>query len=290
MSINLQHLRAFYAVAHDKSMTRAADRLNVSQPTLSKQIKSLEERHQVKLFKSNRPPLNRTPEGEALFEMAKQLFSLVGDIDALLGVTTPDEGGLLRVGTDSPPYAAEFIESYAKRAPALDFKAVIDNARATNEALLAGSVDVAIVCEPTIHTDYTYKPLYDDHLMAIVPARSTLGRSREYSIDRIIHETLILREPTSRTRASIMALLDKELVAPRRIMEVHTREMIREVVARGLGVSFMYAKECTPDPRLKALPIKAKSEQKKVRGYLACRTDRKRHPIISTAFDIIEDK
>ena len=96
MSLNFQHLRAFYAVASDRSVTRAASRLGVSQPTLSKQVKALEDRYQVKLIEGARPPLALTAAGQALFERARTLFDVSSDIEALLGETPPEHGGLIR--------------------------------------------------------------------------------------------------------------------------------------------------------------------------------------------------
>ncbi len=286
MSLNFQHLRAFYAVASDRSVTRAANRLGVSQPTLSKQVKALEDRYQVKLIEGVRPPLELTAAGLALFERARRLFETSADIEALLGETPPEAGGLLRIGTDSPPYAADLISAYQQQSPNLDFKVTIANARETNELLMGASVDIAIVCEPIGDNQYTYQPFYEDELIAVVPANWKTAHEGRFELNCLPHEILLVREVSSRTRSTMNRVLEAEGIPTGRVMEFHTREMIREAVAQGIGVTFMFARECPPDERLLRLPFDVRTPAARITGYIACRSERRRHPAIRKAFDI----
>jgi DNA-binding transcriptional LysR family regulator len=81
-------------------------------------------------------------------------------------------------------------------------------------------------------------------------------------------------------------VLEAADVATGRIMEFHTREMIREAVAQGIGITFMFARECPPDARLLRLPLDLRTPATKITGYIACRSERRRHPAIRKAFDI----
>ena len=286
MALNFQHLRAFYAVASDRSVTRAANRLGVSQPTLSKQVKALEDRYQVKLIEGARPPLELTAAGQVLFERARKLFEVSDDIEALLGDTPPEDGGLIRIGTDSPPYAADLIAAYQKQSPNLDFRVTIANARETNALLMAASVDLAIVCEPIGNNEYTYQPFYEDELIAVVPAGWHVPNEGRFELNCLAGQILLVRETSSRTRATMNLVLEAADVATGRIMEFHTREMIREAVAQGIGITFMFARECPPDARLLRLPLDLRTPATKITGYIACRSERRRHPAIRKAFDI----
>lgn len=284
MNVNLLHLRSFFAVAKARSVSKAARRLNMSQPTLSKQIKALEERHKIKLLEGRRPPLSLTPAGHVLFEKAEALFGTASEIDAILGTAAADTDRLLRVGTDSPPYAAAFLAELTAHVPQLQFRVTIANAAQTTSLLTDAQVDLGIICEPVIQSDYTYVPLYVDRLVAIVPAGMTLrGPIR---LADIVAQTLLVREPTSRTRAAGNRLLAEADLVPRRTMELHTREMIREAVAHGLGISLMFERECPPDARIRILPIDSTSSALFVKGYLAVRTEQKRIPLIRTALEV----
>lgn len=276
MSINFQHLRSFYAIASDRSVSRAARRLNISQPTLSKQLRALEDRHQIKLIEGTRPPLMLTPAGQALYEKAHALFGVASEIDTMLAEATTDAIGTVRLGTDSPPFAAKFMAAFQAVLPHVDFKVSIANARTTNEALVQAQIDMAIVCEPHVHADYIYTPLYRDELVAVLPADWPGLQDAYFPLDALTGATLLIRETTSRTLGATRQLLEDSGVRPARTMEMHTREMIREGIAHGLGISFMFREECPPDTRLRILPIDAESSARFVHGYFAIRAERYR--------------
>ncbi len=286
MSINFLHLRSFYAVASERSVSKAARRLNISQPTLSKQLKALEDRYKVKLIEGTRPPLTLTTAGRTLFDKAAQLFGVADEIGALLGEDDIDSGALLRLGTDSPPYAAEFMAAFKAEVPSARFRVTISNAMQTNELLLKAQIDIGIICEPPIETDYTYTPIYADRLVAIVPASWPDDGLTRFPVQRLAQEIVLVREATSRTLAAMNRLLADAEIAPGQTMEFHTREMIREGVARGIGMSLMFEKECPPDSRIRVLPLDTRSSLIEVKGYLAVRTERKRMPLIRQSLAI----
>ncbi|SIR03530.1 LysR family transcriptional regulator [Bosea sp. TND4EK4] len=284
MNVNLLHLRSFYAVAKERSVSKAARRLNISQPTLSKQVKALEERHKIKLLEGRRPPLSLTPAGHALMEKADVLFGTANEIDAILGAAAIDSDRLLRVGTDSPPYAAAFLAALTARVPQLHFRVTIANASQTASLLTSAQIDLGIICEPIIQSDYSYVPLYVDRLVAIVPVAWTV--SDPVPLSYIVEQPLLVREPTSRTLAAVKRLFAEAELVPQRIVELHTREMIREAVAQGLGISLMFERECPPDLRIRVLPIDSTSMALYAKGYLAVRSEHQRIPLIRAALDV----
>ncbi|WP_395396577.1 LysR family transcriptional regulator [Novosphingobium sp. BL-8A] len=289
MSVNFLHLRSFYAVASERSVSKAARRLNISQPTLSKQLKALEDRYKVKLIEGMRPPLTLTTAGRALYEKAERLFGIADEIGALLGEDDIDSGALLRLGTDSPPCAAEFMAAFKAAVPNAHFRVTIANAMQTNELLLKAQIDIGIICEPPIESDYTYTPLYTDRLVAILPASWPDDGLARLPLARIGEEVVLVREGASRTLAAMNRLLAEEGLAPRQTMELHTREMIREAVAQGLGMSLMFEKECPPDSRIRMVPLETDSSLIEVKGYLAVRTERRRMPLIRQSMAIAQE-
>lgn len=286
MSVNFNHLRSFYAVASEGSVTRAARRLNISQPTLSKQLKALEDRHKVKLIEGMRPPLTLTSAGQALFERAATLFGVAEEIDALLGDDDVDSGAIIRLGTDSPPFAAEFMAAFQANVPQTRFRVTIANAVQTNEFLMKAQVDLAIICEPRLDPDYSYVPLYQDRLVAIVPASWPGDGQIVMPLAAVVASIMLVRENSSRTLAATYRLLAEEGLVPGRTMELHSREMIREGVAHGLGMSLMFERECPPDGRIRIVPLATASTAATVDGYLAMRTERRRMPLMKEALKV----
>lgn len=282
MNVNLLHLRSFYAVANERGVSKAARRLKISQPTLSKQIKALEERHKIKLLEGRRPPLSLTPAGHALLEEGRGALRH-RQRDRCDPRRRRHRQRQAAAGRDGfAPYAAAFLAALTARVPQLHFRVTIANASQTTAD--EAQIDLGIICEPIIQSEYSYVPLYVDRLVAIVPAAWSVPEPLQ--LPAIVEQTLLVREPTARTLAAIKRLFAEAELVPQRPVELHTREMIREAVAQGLGISLMFEKECPPDMRICVVPIDSTSLAHYAKGYLAVRTEHQRIPLIRTALEV----
>jgi LysR family transcriptional regulator, low CO2-responsive transcriptional regulator len=293
MRINILHLRSFYVIAVDGGINQAARRLGVSQSTLSKQLKALEERHKLALFTGRAPPLTLTPKGEALFLEARKLFKIMDDIEMVLDVDPVKEHHIVRLGSDSPPLAARLAHELNQAFPSLKNQLRIENARDSFELLRTGQLDLAIVADPPVHPQFTYVPAMESHLLAALPIHHALAQAAELmpeslSPESLTHETLLSREPTSKTRAAVERLLADHGVEPQNRHELHTREAIREAIALGMGVSFFFSSECPPDPRIVYMPIAAKAPVPTIMTYLICHNDHKHQPIHRKAIQLLK--
>jgi DNA-binding transcriptional LysR family regulator len=273
MAVNHQHLRAFHAVAIECSISRAARRLNVSQPTLSQQLKALEDRHQATLFDGRRPPLRLTAMGRELFALTQKLFATSTDIDEFLG----DEVGhvpSVRLSSDSPIYAARMAARLRAHFGEANIQARIGNARETLSWLNDAQVDAAIVSDPPGDNHYTYEPLFADRFMVAMPVDHPMAGQPNFPITALTGATLLVRNVGSRTRQTTERMLTSADITPGDIMELHTRETIREGVALGLGVSLFISSECPPDPRIVYAPLEPSGAG--LAGYVVCLTERRR--------------
>src|SRR5262249_6597093 len=154
-----------------------------------KQIKQLEERYKIALIEGSRPPLSLTPAGLALFERAEVLFGAAHEIDSILGADDVDGLRILRLGTEGPAYAAEFLAGLTRRVPDLQYRVTVANAVNTTELLTSAQIDLGIIGEPMIQPDYTYVPLFIDRLVAIVPSAWT-GVPNPVPLSWIIEQAL----------------------------------------------------------------------------------------------------
>jgi len=273
---NHQHLRAFHVVAVEGSFSRAARRLNISQPTLSQQIKALEARHGQVLFESRRSPLRLSPIGRELLGLTRRMFATSEEIDDLLGDRPINEELSIRLVSDSPTYAAHLTRALLERAPEAGVEVQIGNSHETLTRLMEARADVAIASDPKIDPRFAYRPLFVDQLRVVVPANYPLAAVSPFPIAALAGECLLLREPHSKTRAATDSLLRSQDIRPRRVVELHSREAIREGIAVGLGVSLFFSSECPPDARLQALPLDYQPDQALLTGYVVCRADQRR--------------
>ena len=291
MAVNHQHLRAFHAIASEGSISRAARRLNLAQPTLSQQLKALEERHQAVLFDGRKPPLKLTALGRELFVLTERLFIASGAIDELLG----DDGSLrpstLRLGSDSPIYGARMAAQLREHHPDLGIQVRIGNARETLKWLDDAQVDAAIVSDPPGDNQYAYTPLFSDWFMVAMRADHPRANDAFFPFAALAQSRLLLREPTSRTRVATEQLLTRAQIVPLDVIELHTRDTIREGVALGLGVSLFLSSECPPDPRITYAPLEhpATMSGQGMAGFVVCLAERKRTRLMRSIMTIAED-
>ena len=286
MSVNHQHLRAFHVIATEGSISRAARRLNVSQPTLSQQLKALEGRHQAALFDGRKPPLRLTAFGQQLFDLTQKLFVTSQDIDNLLrdpeGRMTAD----LRLGSDSPFFAVRLAAAIRNRNPSTMIRVRIGNGVETFSWLKEGQIDVGIVSDPPGDNQFSYEPLVSDKLVAAVPKNHPLAHRTFLPLAALEHERLLVREPTSRTRMAMEALLQSANITPMEVMELHTRETIREGVAIGMGLSLFFSFECPPDSRIRFLPLDIDdANTSRLTEYVVCLSERRRTTLLCTVMD-----
>jgi DNA-binding transcriptional LysR family regulator len=289
LAVNHQHLRAFHAIASEASVSRAARRLNVAQPTLSQQLKALEVRHRVVLFESRKPPLRLTPAGRELYALTQRLFSVSSIIDDFLGDDSDEKPTGARLGSDSPIYAARLTARLRDRFPEMTLQVRIGNARETLKALADAQVDVAVVSDPPGDGHFSYEPLFADRLMVAMPVDHPHAKSRFFPLAALAEARLLVREPNSRTRLAVEDLLNRADLAPADMVELHTRETIREGVALGLGVGMFISSECPPDPRIAYAPLERVPGAPELAGYVVCLADRRRTRLMRTVMEIAAD-
>lgn len=288
MSVNFQHLRAFHAIAVEASVSRAARRLNVSQPTLSQQLKALEERHGVSLFQGRKSPLRLSAAGEQLFRLTQKLFSASADISEMLGEAAGLDGATLRIASDSPPYAARLVAAFHQLHPKVQIRVRCGNARDVVDLLRQAEADVAIASDPPGDPLFAYEPLYADRIVVALPADHELAKLELFPLSALSNETLLIREENSRTRAASQSLIAAAEVEPAMVIEMHTRETIREGVALGIGLGFFFSVEAPPDPRIVYLPVEGADVGFGLSGYVVCLTDRRRTALVRAVMGIVD--
>jgi aminoethylphosphonate catabolism LysR family transcriptional regulator len=289
MAVNLQHLRTFHAVAVEGSISRAARRLNVSQPTLSQQLKALEERHGVTLFEGRKSPMRLTTLGHDLFAISQRLFAASVDVDELLGEARAlVAGARLRIASDSPPYAAQMIAGFHRLYPDASISLRIGNAREVMAALRDAEADVAIASDPPGEDLFAYEPLFADNVVLALHADHALTARTTLPIEVVGEEILLRRESSSRTRAAAEQVMLAAGVEPRGVIDMHTREAVREGVALGLGFGFFYSSECPPDTRIAYRPIEGMRPNGVLNGFVVCLADRRRTALIRAVMEVAE--
>jgi LysR family transcriptional regulator, low CO2-responsive transcriptional regulator len=279
--MNLTQLRAFHLVAREGGFTRAAARARVSQPTLSTQVKALEETYHVQLFERRGRRLAMTPLGQRLLDITGRLFALEDEARALLAGTQALSRGHLRVWADSPYHAVPVLARIRQRHAGLTFSLRIDNSAGVVKALLDLEADVAVTAAVTSDPRLFSRRIKDDRLIAFVPRRHALARRAVLRLDAFAGRDLVLRERGSNTREVFERALAGAGVLPGALIEVQTREAVREAVAAGFGIGVVFESEFGNDKRFAKLRLTGGPLE--VAEFVACLQER-RHLALVRAF------
>ena len=240
--MNLNQLRAFAAIAEEGSVTRAARRLAVSQPALSKQLSDLEASLGVMLCDRLPRGIRLTEAGLVLREHAERLRAIEAaaeaDIAALVGV----DRGRLSVGASTtigsylvPQLFGEFRRTY----PGIALELRIANTRAIQSALLAGELDLALT-EGFVDAEPLEVEVFDhDEMRVIVAPDHPWAERRKVKLRELATAPMVLREVGSGTRDVIEAALAERGVALKPVMALGSTEAVKHAVSAGLGVAIV---------------------------------------------------
>jgi aminoethylphosphonate catabolism LysR family transcriptional regulator len=286
--MNHSQLRAFHAVASKGSFTRAAAALRVSQPTLSGHVKTLEESYEVTLFHRRSREVLLTDFGRALFEITQRYFALESEARRLLATAQGLVSGRLHVAADSPFAVVPLLAAFSRRFPKVQIKVQFANSAQILQQVLAGTSDIGIL--PKIDDNrliHSVSYLHDT-LVVFVSRGHPWSRRRSIHLSDIADQTLISREPGSTTRAIFEAAMAANGVRPAGILEMGSREAVREAVAAGLGIGVVSQSEFGFDKRLHKLTVAG--ERLQVVESAICRRDSLKNSAAAAFLELVNEK
>lgn len=239
------------------SFTRAAEALHVTQPTLSGQVRELEERYRIKLFTRYGRKVNLTDLGQSTFEITRKVFSAEQEVEQLFLAAKDLSQGELTVGADSPYIITPLMAAYQRRYPGVKISIRYGNSSQLLKWLKSQRCDIAILANvPEDQPKLNVLQLQPDHLVAFVNREHVWAGQRTVSLEEIVSERVIMREKGSHTRSIFEQALADAGLRLDNVMQIDSREGVREAVAAGLGIGIVSATELGTDTRFRALQVK----------------------------------
>jgi DNA-binding transcriptional LysR family regulator len=193
--MDFRHLRAFIAVAAESSVTKAAARLHISQPPLSRHIRQLEEELGITLFVRHRQGVRLTDAGASLLEKAKVLAAAASDFYETAGQTTRSEANRVRVGIAWGLWESvnRVRVASARQFANLSIEATdVLCADHYNEQLANGSLDVVFARPPFDPATSEHVTLYQERILAVVSEESPLASRKTLRLRDLMSETILL--------------------------------------------------------------------------------------------------
>ncbi|HEX9446722.1 MAG TPA: LysR substrate-binding domain-containing protein, partial [Dongiaceae bacterium] len=258
-----------------------------TQPTLSGQVKALEDQFGVRLFDRRKRRIELTDIGRNLFDITFRLFSLELEAEQVLTAARGLKRGHLRVGADAPYHSVPFLAVFHRRYPSLRLSMSIGNSEKLLADLVDQRCDVAIAANVGSDPRIFSLPFREDYLIAFVDRAHPWASRKQISLADLAGKRLVLRETSSTTRRTFEAAIETAGIAVGEILEIGSREAIREAVAAGLGIGIVAQSEFGDDVRLKALEFSG--ERMRSVEYVACLNDRRATPLVKAFLDIVRD-
>jgi aminoethylphosphonate catabolism LysR family transcriptional regulator len=248
-------LRAFHAVATERSFTRAARALGVTQPAISMQVRALEDAFGVELLSRGRGAVAATSLGVVLLEVTQRIFALEEQASELLGEAGALLRGRIRVGADAPFVVVPLLAAYRARHPEMELELSLGNSSDVLRALLEGRTDVAALSDRIDDPRLFAAPAARSRQVVVVARDHPWAKRSSLKFADLDGAPMLVREEGSATRLSFERAARRAGVRPRVVMEIGSREALQAAVAAGLGVAAIIDAERARDDRVVALPL-----------------------------------
>ncbi|MFF2508128.1 LysR substrate-binding domain-containing protein [Streptomyces sp. NPDC058067] len=244
MELNLHRLCIFLKVVEHQGFSAAAHELYMSQPSVSNQVRRLEQSLNVTLVDRSGARTRPTAEGEVLAEYAKRIFLLADEAVAAVQQVSSLEKGRLMVGGSTtvgtyllPTLLARFQERY----PGVECDVFVGNNRVVAERLLAGDIGIAVVAGGPAEPQLLVEPVLEERLVLVARASHPLaGVAAPLAPGALSGERFLMREPGSHTRSEQERVLEEwGLAGQATRSDVWGPEAVKQCVAAGLGVALI---------------------------------------------------
>jgi DNA-binding transcriptional LysR family regulator len=251
-------LKVFRAVAEHLSFRKAAERLFLSQPAVTLQIKALEDDLGVRLFDRAANRISLTPQGARLLRYAKKIATLVSQAVQELAAGEGQLSGELALGvstTIAQYVLPRLIGAFLGEHPRVKLLLQSGNTEEIVELLIERKVSIGLIEGPSRHREIRAEPFMEDELVLIAPPQFENGRM---SREQLTSASLLMREQGSGSRRVVETALEKagiKLKAFHHVMNLDSTEAIKSAVEAGLGVGFVSRWAISKELELGALKV-----------------------------------
>jgi len=244
--MELRHLRYFLAVADELHFGRAAARLHIAQPPLSRQIRQLEEELGFELFARTARRVRLTDAGRAFRDEARSLLGRLGDAVAASRRVARGEAGALAVGfVASATYGLlpRLYRRFRERLPDVALSLTEMSSAEQVEALRAGHIQVGLARPPVGDDALAVEPLAEEPLVAALPARHPLATAREVPLRALARDAFVLfpRQPRPGWIDVVQSACAAAGFRPAVAQEALELSTAVTLVAAGIGVTLVPA-------------------------------------------------
>jgi LysR family transcriptional regulator, regulator for metE and metH len=242
LHLEVRHLTLVETVAKEGGLTKAANRLHVTQSALSHQLRDIEDKLGTPLFLRLNKRMLLTQAGERLLSSAPLVLEELKRAEEDIQQIALHREGIVRISTECYTcyhWLPRVLKHFNRQFPRVEVRIVAEATRRPIQALLDGRLDLAITSSPTRNRKLTFKPLFKDELVAIMSPDHSLASRPYLTAKDFAGEHLLVYSVPKEELTVFQKFLLPAGVSPRHISRVELTEAIVEMVKAGLGIGVM---------------------------------------------------
>ena len=262
LPFTLQQLRILKAVATEKNFTKAASILYISQPSLSKQLKTLEKNLDTLLINRDRNQLSLTENGKIFLKYAERILVLCEEsCRVLIDLKNGDRGNLTvgasqTIGTYLMP---RILALFAQNYPQIDLKVQVNSTRIIAKNIINREIDIAVIggeISDDLKKNLTIKPFVYDEFNLIIANSHPFAKKKEINKEDLYCLDFITLNSNSTIKKFIDNILSQNAIETKRlktILQLNSIEAIKTAVSLGLGAAFVSSSAIEKEIQLKTI-------------------------------------
>lgn len=238
--MTLRHMKILVAVYQSGSVTRAAEALHLSQPSVSLAIRELEDYYGVELFTRMGRRIVPTECGKTFYSCAVHVVSLMDELETRMRnwdtVGTVRIGATIAIGTNLLP---GLVKRFQGEFPELKVEIQVCRASQVEQLILDNRIDLGLIEAQPLHKELRAIPFLTDELRAVLPPDSPLAGKDSVTIEELAAYPMLMREPGSAGRTALEAALALRQLHIEPAWESVSTQALIKAVAEGLGVAVL---------------------------------------------------
>ena len=239
--MQLDLLKTFHVVARNKSFSKAAQELFLTQPTVSTQIQKLEHSLKTILFDRNKKQIVLTPKGEILYHYTLQLFELFSDIENAFQEYNQIQSGRIEIAASTVVatyFLPEIISEFRSYYPNIDLRVRIGNSESVARDVLNRDVDFGLCARILSQPEFIQYQLLSERYIVVASPRSKWARyNRKLCVPEFVQASIVTREKGARSQTKIEEWIKQQgLYSFNSHCVVNSMEMAKQLAISGVGI------------------------------------------------------